>query len=286
MDGWRDPLQALQAYETWLARQPLSSRTRGEYVRWVRLFCGWLADGADERALGADPLVDLAARDYAARDFKRFLKSERALGPASVNLALAAVDHLYRQLGLGRANVRREALPVAAPRALSRDEQRALLRAAERAGARDRALVVLMLFAGLRIGETVALDSDDVTISARKGVVVIRSGKGDAYREVALNALVRAVLEEWIREREGRAPDGELALFLSAKGARISPRAADSAIRRVAGDAGLELSAHVYADPSVMPRSARCRCSGRLGLRRSRHIHRSSRNLRSASGGR
>jgi integrase/recombinase XerC len=163
----------------------------------VRLFCGWLRDEADEQALGADPLADLAARDYAARDFKRLLKSERALGPASVNLALAAVDHLYRQLGLGRANVRRESLPVAAPRALSRDEQRRLLRA----GARDRALVVLMLFAGLRIGETVALDIDDVTISTRKGLVVIRSGKGDAYREVALNALVRAVMEEWISER-------------------------------------------------------------------------------------
>ena len=245
MDGWRDPLQALQAYETWLGRQPLSPRTRGEYLRWVRMFCAWLREGADEHALGADPLVDLAARDYAARDFKRFLKSERALGPASVNLALAAIDHLYRQLGLGRANVRRESLPAAAPRALSRDEQRALLRAAERAGARDRALVVLMLFAGLRIGESVALDVDDVTISARKGVVTIRSGKGDAYREVALNALVRAVLEEWAKEREGRVPDGEAALFVSLKGTRISPRAADSAIRRVAGDAGLELSAHV-----------------------------------------
>ncbi len=137
------------------------------------MFCAWLREGADVGALGADPLVDLAARDYAARDFKRFLKFERALGPASVNLALAAVDHLYRQLGLGRANVRRESLPVAAPRALSRDEQRALLRAAELAGARDRALVVLMLFAGLRIGETVALDADDVTISTRKGMVVI-----------------------------------------------------------------------------------------------------------------
>ena len=211
----------------------------------MRLFCGWLHDGADERALGADPLADLAARDYAARDFKRFLKSERALGPASVNLALAAVDHLYRQVGLGRANVRRESLPVAAPRALSRDEQRVLLRAAERAGARDRALVVLMLYGGLRIGETVALDVDDVTTSARKGTVTIRSGKGDAYREVALNALVRAVLEEWIKERERRAPDDEHALFLSLKGTRISPRAADSAIRRVAGDAGLDLSAHV-----------------------------------------
>jgi integrase/recombinase XerC len=64
-------------------------------------------------------------------------------------------------------------------------------------------------------------------------------------REVALNALVRAVLEEWIKERDGRAPNGEAALFLSAKGARISPRAADSAIRGVAGDAGLELPAHV-----------------------------------------
>ncbi len=46
----------------------------------MRLFCGWLRDDADEHALGADPLADLAARDYAARDFKRFLKSERALG--------------------------------------------------------------------------------------------------------------------------------------------------------------------------------------------------------------
>ncbi len=71
-----------------------------------------------------------------------------------------------------------------------------------------------MLFAGLRMGETVALNVDDVTISARKGVVVIQSGKGDAYREVALNALVRAVLEEWTKERNGRASDSD-ALLLS-----------------------------------------------------------------------
>jgi site-specific recombinase XerC len=169
----------------WLARQSLAPRTRQEYRRWVRLFCAWLGDGADERALGADPLVDLAARDYAARDFKRFLKSERALGAASVNLGLAAVDHFYRHLGVGRANVRRESLPQSAPRALSGEDQRLLLRAAERAGERDRALVVLMVFAGLRIGETVALDVEDVAIATRKGVVVVRSGKGDAYREVA-----------------------------------------------------------------------------------------------------
>ncbi len=83
VEGWRDPAEALAAYERWLVGLPLAERTRREYTRWVRLYCGWLRDGIDERAVGADPLVDPRARDYAARDFKRFLKSERMLGPAS-----------------------------------------------------------------------------------------------------------------------------------------------------------------------------------------------------------
>lgn len=99
------------------------------------------------------------------------------LGPASVNLALASVDHLYRHLGMDRANVRRERLPQTAPQALSREEQRLLLRAAERAEPRDRALVLVLLFAGLRISEAVALDLDDVRVSSRKGTVIVRSGK-------------------------------------------------------------------------------------------------------------
>ena len=77
MEGWRDPSEALAAYERWLVGLPLAERTRREYARWVRLFCAWLADGADTRAIGADPLRDPRARDYAARDFKRYVKLER-----------------------------------------------------------------------------------------------------------------------------------------------------------------------------------------------------------------
>jgi site-specific recombinase XerD len=244
-DGWLDPVAVLESYERWLDGLPLAERTRREYLRWVRLFCGWLVEGMDARAVGADPLADRRARDYAARDFKRFLKLERALGPASVNLALAAVDHFYRHLGLEGANVRRERLPKVAPRALDRDEQRLLLRAAERAEPRDRALVVLLLFAGLRISEAVALDLDDLRISSRKGIVVVRQGKRDAYREVPLNALVRAVLGGWLDRRAALARDGERAVFVSRGGGRLSARAADASVRRVARDAGLDLSAHV-----------------------------------------
>lgn len=60
-----------------------------------------------------------------------------------MNLALAAVDHFNRFLGLGPAMVSREALVHSAPRALSLDEQRALVRATEDCKPRDRAIVVL-----------------------------------------------------------------------------------------------------------------------------------------------
>jgi integrase/recombinase XerC len=162
-----------------------------------------------------------------------------------VNLALAAVDSFYRYLGLGSATVRREELPAAAPRALDADEQRRLLREAERASSRDRALVVLLLFTALRLAEVVALDIDDVRVSARKGVVIVRLGKGDAFREVPLNALVRQVLEEWLDDRVSRARDDEQALIVGRGGGPLSKRAVDDVVRGVGRTAGPELSAHV-----------------------------------------
>jgi integrase/recombinase XerC len=84
---------------------------------------------------------------------------------------------------------------------------------------------------------------------------VIRSGKGDAFREVPLNALLRQVLDEWLEERKQLAGEDEEALFVSARGTRLSARATDSAVRKLAHDVGIEASAHVYADTLVIPMS-------------------------------
>lgn len=235
--------EAVAAYAAWLARQPLADRTKREYARWVRSFAAWAPGAGEAVEWGGDPLTDPLARDYAARDFKRWLQVERRLAPASVNLALASLDSFFTVLGLGQPRVRRELLAQAAPRALDQVEQRRLLRAVERAGARDRALVGVMLFTAVRISEAVALDVDDVRISARKGEVVIRSGKGGAGRSVPLNAVVRAMLSEWLKER--KAPAGERAVFVTRRGGRLSARSADDAVRKVAADAPLEISAHV-----------------------------------------
>jgi len=242
-----DVLEMVASYVQDLERAPLAPRTRQAYAGHVEAYGRWLTG----RATAAAALREPRARDHAARDFKRYLKLEQGWKPASVNLALAAVDHFNRFLGLGPAIVSREPLAQSAPRALSGDEQRALVREAEAGKARDRAIVVLLLYTGLRLTELVALDVGDARISARKGLLVVRSGKGDRYREVPLNRPVRDALEAWLKIRSKRIADGEAALFVGPQGRRLSPRAVDMVIRNTARGAGLKLSAHVLRHTCV-----------------------------------
>ncbi len=230
-------------FERWLAGRPLADRSRREYARNVRVYCAWLATTSDRDGWQRDPLTDPLARDHAARDFRRYLQVEKRAAASTVNLALASLDALYRCLGMGRPHVRRDKPALAAPRALDEVGQRRLLRAAEGAPVRARALVMLMLFTALRISETVALDVEDVRILTRKGVLVV-IGKGEVQREVPLNALVRQVLDEWVQVRDKIAQDGERALFVSRTGVRLSARSADRDVRLVAAAAGLQVSAH------------------------------------------
>jgi site-specific recombinase XerD len=234
--------EALTAYLAWLEGRPLAARSRQAYGHQVDRYLAWLGDRSK---VDGDPLVDEAARDWAVRDYKRHLKAVERWKPASVNLALAALDSFYTQLGLGRPVVRREDLPASAPRAITVEEQRRLLRIAERATARDRAIVVVLLYTGLRLAELVALDIEDLRVSARKGIVIVRSGKGDAYREVPLNALVRQVLEEWLADRKTKAGEGERAVFVGRGGRRLSKRSVDDVVRGLGKDAGMSLSAHI-----------------------------------------
>jgi integrase len=103
--------------------------------------------------------------------------------PATVNNALAAVDDLYIRRGLGPANAKRMEIPKAAPRALDRRAQIRYLRAVQACSSpRDLALALVPFYAGARIAETVALDVDDVRLSARKGTLRI-FGKGQRPRD-------------------------------------------------------------------------------------------------------
>jgi len=110
---------------------------------------------------------------------------------------------------------------------------------------RDRAIASLLYHTGIRIGECAALNTDDVLVSARKGQVVVRSGKGDSYREIPLNAEVRKALQAWLDERIRAEPDSkERALFLQRRGTRLSTRTMHNVVCRLGREAGLDISAH------------------------------------------
>jgi site-specific recombinase XerD len=236
--------QTLTAYNAWLDRQPLATKTRVAYRLQVHQYGAYLAQ---RPPIADDPLRTPFVRDYAVRDYKTYLKTERQAKPTSVNLALAAIDHFHQFIGNDRPQVQRESLPTQAPRALKPEEQKALLRAIERMSSmRDKAIAQLLFYTAVRLGECAALNLDDVRVSARKGVVIIRSGKGDTYREVPLNGAAREVLKVWLKERTKRFPQtSEPAFFLNPKGRRLSARSIDQIIRRIGVDAHLELSAHV-----------------------------------------
>lgn len=239
---WTPP-EAFAAYQQWLTQQPLAVLTRRAYRLHVGQYCAYLGTRSPETG---DPLRDPFASTYAVRDYKIHLKTVCKMKPTSVNLSLAAVDHFARFLGLERPAVEREDLVQAAPRALEKEEQVAFLRAVERcASARDRALAHLLFYTALRIGECAALNLEDVPLSARKGKVIVRSGKGDTYREVPLNAEARASLDAYLKER--RVPSDavvEPALFLNPRGQRLSTRTIDLVLRRLGQAAQIRLSSH------------------------------------------
>jgi len=71
-------------------------------------------------------------------------------------------------------------------------------------------------------------------------------GKGNAYREVPLNAEARAAVDTWLEQRKKLvAHRSESALFLTKRGTRLATRTIDEVLRRLGQDAKLSLSAHI-----------------------------------------
>ncbi|MEU8246921.1 hypothetical protein [Nonomuraea sp. NPDC048916] len=189
------------AYAAALKRPPLDGDTRRAYDSRVRTFLAWL----EASGLGGDPLTDAHDRDFAIRDYKTHMKTVLRRASNTVNAHLTALDHFFTQLGLGPAVVRRDDAPKLAPRALDARQQKRYLRAVERRPlARDRAIGRLLFYSGVRIAELVALDDDDVPLSARKGMPLTPSRRSESAVAPGLDSFPPSTLSEprtWVESR-------------------------------------------------------------------------------------
>lgn len=243
VDTLADPAATCAAWSRWLARTPLADTSKRTYESEVRGFAAWLADQTkhDPVEVFTDPL----SRDYAVKDYRRHLLTEKKRAPKGVDSALTAVGSLFGWLGVGAPNVpRASSKRRRAPNALVEDVARDVLRAAEKRGPRDLALVSLGMFAGLRVSELHCLDTDDYVITERKGLVSVRAGKGDKPRDVPLNKQTRAALRAWAAERPTWKGAQTPALFLARTGERLAIRSIRSTVNLIGEAAGVHLAPH------------------------------------------
>ncbi|MBT1583751.1 MULTISPECIES: site-specific tyrosine recombinase XerD [Curtobacterium] len=263
-----------RAAETYLRHvaieRGLSQHTLSAYRRDLAVFTSWLAaapvvesDGAD-RAGGSSALLDVAR--LARADVSGFVthlatRPEGPLAPRSIARMLSSVRSFtafaagegWLPLDPGTA-VRPPKAPMRLPKAIPVEDMERLLGAVsvdadDPVQLRDKALLELLYATGARISEAVGLSVDDVTtLSDADGElsVVKVTGKGNKQRIVPLGSFARAAIDAYlVRARPVFAARGPStpALFLGARGARLSRQSAWLVIQAAAAAADLE--AHV-----------------------------------------
>lgn len=242
----------LDEFQAYLLAEDRSPVTIAGYVGDVRLFAQWYEVHYRE-ALTPDGLTNEAVRGY-----KQYLL-DQAAKPKTINrrlAALAAYAHWLEQAG----HVRNARNPVQgvkavketslAPKWLDKKQRAALLRAVDKEVEdamrryprlrlmylRDAAIVKLILFAGLRVGEIIQLRLSDIVLDERKGSVIVREGKGTKRREIPLNARARRAILDYLRVR----PDVENEyLLLGQRNEEIKSKTVQRSVSRFTYTIGL-----------------------------------------------
>jgi integrase/recombinase XerC len=242
MPAMADLPDAFAAFLVHLRARHYSPRTVAAYAEDLR----HLAELA-----GATPPDRLAAHDI-----RRFLATLHGRGFAAKSLArtLSGWRSFFRHLAKAGqvpanpcAGIRPPKGARRLPHTLSPDEMASLLAPDAAADAplarQDRAMFELIYSSGLRLSELVGLDLHRV--DAGTGEVRV-TGKGSKDRIVPVGRQALAALAGWLQVRHQVAKD-DTALFVGARGARISPRVVQARLKQLALRRGVSQRVHPHA---------------------------------------
>ena len=260
MAGVGDAVSVTAAAEQYLqylvVERGLAANTIQSYRRDLRRYAGHLA------GQGKATMADIATRDVA--EFLATLREgddeHPPLAASSAGRTVIAVRGMHafaRKSGLAASDPAREVSPPAPPRrlpkAISIAEVERLLDAAGAVSdpdprvLRDRALLEFLYSTGARISEATGLDIDDLPAGrgqeAEYDPVVLLSGKGGKQRFVPVGSYAVRALEAYlVRGRPALAACARRAapaVFLNARGGRLTRQGAWGVLAEVAGRAGI-----------------------------------------------
>lgn len=250
----------LAEHDTWLAvERGLAVNTRAAYRRDLAAYAAFLRSRGmgDPARVGEDTVAAYVDHLQQARDED----GRPRFAPSSIARALVAVRSFHRFCvaeGLLTADPSEDVgaprVPQGIPKALTLEEVERLLDAVvgdTPAALRDRAIVETLYGTGVRISELAGLDLDALDLEA--GFVRVL-GKGSKERMVPLGRGASRALEAYLGSgrpalapaRWARRGDAE-AVFLNARGGRLTRQGCWKIVRRVGRRAGLaeRLTPHV-----------------------------------------
>ncbi|HET7483502.1 MAG TPA: tyrosine recombinase XerC [Actinomycetota bacterium] len=221
------------------AERDLSPNTIAAYGSDLRQFIEWAARSHVDDLHGIDKKI--------VRRYVSWLSSNR-YARRSIARKVSALRSLLRWAMLHGLIDASPAAEVAAPK-LDRPLPKVLKAEAagrlvelppddEPVGRRDRALLELLYGSGLRVGEASGLDVDDVDL--RSNAVTV-TGKGRKQRRVPMTQPAAAAIRRYIDVRHTlvRNDAAGPALFLNARGTRLTPRSVRAIVERYAVAEGL-----------------------------------------------
>jgi site-specific recombinase XerD len=262
---------AMKKFIEHLEEQDLSSLTIQGYSSDISHFVQWFAETNGD-AQGMESITPLDMKEY-----KQYLLVAKRRKASTINRQLSAISMWMQwamEEGLIRIDPMRSIKRVESStnviRWLDKKEQFALQRAIEKdlqvsklrypkrwlTHRRDASLTLFLLNTGLRLNECTNLTLADVTLSARKGSVLVQNGKGSKQRIVPLNNEARKAVEEWLKVR----PEGSEHLWTTVEAVRqtkLTGRTVQRMLARYAQEAGLEnltphMLRHSFAKNLVM----------------------------------
>ena len=221
-----------EPFQEYLVRLGRSERTVAGYLIDIRTFSCWF-EQTNGYPLAPDNLTPTDVREY-----RQFLLNVRKAKASTINRHLAVL----RAYGLWAKNsgsvqynpaegIKSIAQQKHAPKWLDRREQAALQREAERRiqaaktepakrqAIRDHCILIVLLNTGVRVTELINLELSDISITDRKGELLVRAGKGEKQRVIPINNTARKALIAWFDVRpETKSPK----IFITQRGAITS----------------------------------------------------------------
>jgi len=241
-------MNEIEKFQAYLLSRDKSQKTIQGYAMDLRQFQTWLG-------------MDRSLASMLTEDVRKYRDHMMAMGasPNTISRRLAALAS-FGQWGTDQAHLFSEnpalhvepvQVTVLAPRWLDKSQKRKLLSAIDEGlrtarekyprlwllRLRDAVMVNFLLGTGLRVGELCGLMVSDLTIGERKGLVLVRNGKGRKQRLVPLSNEMRKWMGEWLKVRPEAASDR---VFIGQRGEPVPPRIVQRVVSRYAEQAGLE----------------------------------------------